>query len=123
MKKLTPVSDLLAQGKGMLQRLREGTQEADRALAGLRRQLPPELAREVWGAILKDGKLVVLVRSAAWGTRLRYLAPRFKDDTGGRTRRRHRSRGGEGALGPRLIRRSRAQCRRRRWAPCHLRGR
>jgi predicted nucleic acid-binding Zn ribbon protein len=24
-----------------------------------------------------DGTLTVLVRSAAWGTRLRYLAPRF----------------------------------------------
>ena len=79
MKKLTPVSDLLAQGQGMLKRLREGTLEADRTLAGLRRLLPPELAREVWGAVLKDGKLVVLVRSAAWGTRLRYLAPQFRE--------------------------------------------
>ena len=79
MKKLTPVSDLLSQGKGMLRRLREGTEEADRTLAGLRRHLPPELAREVWGAVLKDGKLVVLVRSAAWGTRLRYLAPQFRE--------------------------------------------
>jgi len=79
MKKLTPVSDLLAQSQGMLKRLREGTLEADRTLAALRRQLPPELAREVWGAVLKDGRLVVLVRSAAWGTRLRYLAPQFKE--------------------------------------------
>ena len=79
MKKLTPVSDLLSQGKGMLRRLREGSEAADRTLAGLRRQLPPELAREVWGAVLKDGRLVVLVRSAAWGTRLRYLAPQFKE--------------------------------------------
>lgn len=79
MKKLTPVSDLLAQGKGMLQRLREGTQEADRTLAALRRRLPPELAGEVWGAVRQDGKLVVLVRSAAWGTRLRYLVPGFKE--------------------------------------------
>ncbi len=79
MKKLTPVSDLLAHGKGMLQRLREGTQEADRTLAGLRRQLPPELTQEVWGAVVRDGTLTILVRSAAWGTRLRYQAPRFKD--------------------------------------------
>lgn len=79
MKKPTPVSDLLSQGKGMLQRLREGTQQADRTLAGLRRQLPPDLAREVWGAVLTDGRLVVLVRSAAWGTRLRYLAPQFRE--------------------------------------------
>jgi hypothetical protein len=79
MKKLTPVSDLLAHGSGMLRRLREGTVEAERTLAGLRRQLPPELAQEVWGAGMRDTTLVVLVRSAAWGTRLRYQAPRFKD--------------------------------------------
>lgn len=79
MKKLTPVSDLLAQGSGMLQRLREGTRDADRTLAGLRRQLPPELAQEVWGAGMRDQTLTVLVHSAAWGTRLRYLAPRIKD--------------------------------------------
>jgi len=79
MKKLTPVSDLLAHGQGMLRRLREGTVEAERTLAGLRRQLPPELAQEVWGAGMRDETLTVLVRSAAWGTRVRYLAPRFKD--------------------------------------------
>ena len=63
----------------MLRRLREGTLEANRTLAGLRRHLPPELAREVWGAVMREGTLTVLVRSAAWGTRLRYQAPRFKD--------------------------------------------
>ena len=63
----------------MLRRLREGTLEANRTLAGLKEQLPPELAQEVWGAMMRDGTLTVLVRSAAWGTRLRYLAPRFKD--------------------------------------------
>jgi hypothetical protein len=79
MKKLTPVSDLLAQGSGMLKRLREGTLEADRTLRGLKGHLPPELAQEVWGAGMRDTTLVVLVRSAAWGTRVRYQAPRFKD--------------------------------------------
>ncbi|HLG53324.1 MAG TPA: DciA family protein [Steroidobacteraceae bacterium] len=79
MKKPTLVSDLLAQGQGMLQRLREGTAEAQRTLQGLRRHLPPELSQQVWGAIARDGTLTVLVRSAAWGTRVRYLAPRFKD--------------------------------------------
>ena len=79
MKKLTPVSDLLANGQGMLRRLREGTVAADRMLAGLRRQLSPELSQAVWGAVMRDQTLIVLVRSAAWGTRLRYQAPRFKD--------------------------------------------
>ena len=41
----------------------------------LRRVLPSELAAHVWGAVLRDGKLTILVRSAAWGTRLRYAAP------------------------------------------------
>jgi hypothetical protein len=76
-KKPTAVSDLLAKAPGALARLREGTQQAERTLEALRRQLPPELAPEAWGASLKDGTLTVLVRSAAWGTRLRYLAPRF----------------------------------------------
>ncbi len=63
----------------MLQRLREGAAEADRTLAILRQSLPPEVASRVWGAVLKDGTLTVLVRSAAWGTRVRYLAPEFTD--------------------------------------------
>lgn len=79
MKKLTPVSDLLAQGPGMLQRLREGTVEAERTLAGLRRHLPPALSEQVWAAVARDGTLTVLVRSAAWGTRLRYQAPSFRE--------------------------------------------
>lgn len=59
----------------MLGRLRDGTAEAERTLATVRALLPRELAREVWGAAVKEGTLTVLVRSAAWGTRLRYLAP------------------------------------------------
>jgi hypothetical protein len=70
---------LLAEGTGMLQRLREGAVAADRTLAVLRQSLPPEVATRVWGAVLKDGTLTVLVRSAAWGTRVRYLAPEFTD--------------------------------------------
>jgi len=76
-KKPTAVSDLLDRGEGMLGRLREGTREADRALLVLRRSLPPELADKVWAAATRDGTLTVLVRSAAWGTRIRYLAPQL----------------------------------------------
>ena len=68
---------MLAGAPGALARLREGTERAERTLAALRRLLPPEVAEQAWGASLKDGTLTVLVRSAAWGTRLRYLAPRF----------------------------------------------
>lgn len=79
-KKPTPVSDLLAKAPGALARLREGAGQAERTLVALRCRLPAELTEEVWGASLKDGTLTVLVRSAAWGTRLRYLAPRLLDD-------------------------------------------
>jgi predicted nucleic acid-binding Zn ribbon protein len=68
---------LLKQAPGALARLREGTERAERTLAALRRLLPPEVAEQTWGASLKEGTLTVLVRSAAWGTRLRYLAPRL----------------------------------------------
>ncbi len=63
----------------MLKRLREGSAAANRTLEALHRLLPVELAAQVWGAVIRDGTLTVFVRSAAWGTRLRYLAPRFTD--------------------------------------------
>jgi predicted nucleic acid-binding Zn ribbon protein len=75
MKKPTAVSHLLLKGEGMLQRLRTGAAEADRALAALREALPPEIAAQVWSAALKGTTLTAFVRSAAWGTRLRYVAP------------------------------------------------
>ena len=63
----------------MLGRLRAGTADADRALQALRRNLPPQLADKVWAAASRDGTLTVFVSSAAWGTRIRYLAPRFME--------------------------------------------
>ena len=66
----------------MLKRLRDGTRDAERTLSVLKAHLPPEVADQVFGASLKDGTLTVLVRSAAWGTRLRYLAPEFTDALG-----------------------------------------
>jgi hypothetical protein len=63
----------------MLQRLRAGTADAERALAALRRVLPPEIAREVWSASQRGTTLTAFVQSAAWGTRLRYVIPGLKD--------------------------------------------
>ena len=77
MKKLTAVSDLLEQGQGMLQRLRAGSADAERALAALKRVLPPEIAREVWSATMRETTLTAFVGTAAWGTRLRYVAPKL----------------------------------------------
>jgi hypothetical protein len=76
MKKPTAVSHLLEKGEGMLQRLRTGAADADRALAALRLALPPEIAAQVWSAALRGTTLTAFVRSAAWGTRLRYVAPK-----------------------------------------------
>lgn len=73
-KKLTAVSHLLEQSEGVLKKLRTGTAEADRVLAALRGVLPPDIAREVWSASLKGSTLTALVHTAAWGTRLRYVA-------------------------------------------------
>ena len=66
MKKLTPVSHLLAEAEGMLQKLRRGTAEADRTLAALQRILPPEIAREVWSASRRGATLTAFVQTAAW---------------------------------------------------------
>ena len=82
MKKPTAVSHLLEQGDGMLQKLRKGTAEAQRTLAALRAQLPPEIAQEVFSASLRGVTLTAFVATAAWGTRLRYVAPKLLDELG-----------------------------------------
>jgi hypothetical protein len=79
MKKPTAVSHLLEQGEGMLQRLRVGAADADRAAEALKRVLPAELAAEVFSASLRGTTLTAFVRTAAWGTRLRYVAPKLMD--------------------------------------------
>ena len=81
--KPTSVSDLLAKGQGLVERLRRGTAEADRALQAVRAALPEGLGEQVWGAAVRDGTLTVLVASAAWATRVRYHAPGLKDDVAG----------------------------------------
>jgi hypothetical protein len=80
MKKPTAVSDLLEQGQGMLQALRTGAIAADRTLAVVKRTLPPELAQAVWSASLRQATLTAFVPTAAWGTRLRYVAPKLMAD-------------------------------------------
>ena len=82
MKKPTAVSHLLEQGTGMLQKLRSGAAEAERALAALKRVLPPEIAAEVWSATIRGRTLTAFVRTAAWGTRLRYVAPKLMESLG-----------------------------------------
>jgi len=78
--KPTAVSDLLAKGQGLVERLRKGSAEADRALLAVRAALPDGLGERVWGAAVRDGTLTVLVSSAAWATRVRYHAPGLRED-------------------------------------------
>jgi len=66
----------------MLQKLRKGSFEAQRTLAALRAQLPPEIAQEVFSATLRGTTLTAFVATAAWGTRLRYVAPKLLDRVG-----------------------------------------
>ncbi len=61
----------------MLQRLRAGAAEADHALAALKGVLPPEIATQVWSATIRGATLTAFVSTAAWGTRLRYVAPQI----------------------------------------------
>lgn len=75
MSKPTSISDLLAKGSGGLTKLREGATAAERTLAAVRAALAAELATRVTGATLERGRLVVLVESAGWATRVRYAAP------------------------------------------------
>lgn len=75
---------MLAKGQGLVERLRQGSAEADRALAAVRSALPEGLGEQVWGAAVREGTLTVLVASSAWATRVRYHAPDLKDDVGER---------------------------------------
>ena len=72
-KKPTAISDLLAKGQGVFERLREGARAADRTLAAARSALPDELAEHVWAAQIDGTTLDVAVDSAAFASRIRYL--------------------------------------------------
>ena len=76
MRKARSVSELLAEGKSALERLKSGAEAANRILVALQRTLPEEVAGHVFGATVDpEGVLTVLVDSGAFATRLRYLLP------------------------------------------------
>ena len=76
MRKARSVSELLAEGKAALERLKSGAEAANRTLVALQRTLPPDVAGHVFGATLDPGGvLTVLVDSGAFATRLRFLLP------------------------------------------------
>jgi hypothetical protein len=68
------ISDLLAQGKTPLNRLRAGAEAAGEALAAVQQELPADLVPHVWAASLEGPVLTVLVASGAWASRVRYCA-------------------------------------------------
>ena len=76
MRKPIPISELLAQGKAKLERLKAGAETANLTLAAVQRALPADAAGHVWGASLDaDGVLTVLVESGSWASRIRYAVP------------------------------------------------
>jgi hypothetical protein len=76
MRKARSVSELLAEGKAALERLKTGAEGANRALVAVQRALPADVAGHVFGATLDpEGVLTVVVDSGAYATRLRFLMP------------------------------------------------
>ena len=76
MRKPIAVSELLAQGKAKLERLRAGADAASRALSAVQQCLPPDSAPHVWGASLgSQGVLTVVTDGGGWATRIRYAVP------------------------------------------------
>ena len=76
MRKPTPISELLAQSKAKLERLKTGADEASRTLVAVQYVLPADAAGHVWGASLDgDGVLTVVTDSGAWSSRVRYALP------------------------------------------------
>jgi hypothetical protein len=76
MRKPIPVSELLAQGKAKLERLKAGAETASKTLVAVQRALPADAASHLWGASLDaDGVLTLLTDSGGWASRIRYAVP------------------------------------------------
>ena len=84
MRKPIALSELLGKGNPTLERLRQGAQAAESALAAAQQHLPADVAPHVWGASAAGGVLTLLVDSAGWATRVRYAVPDLKAGLGAR---------------------------------------
>lgn len=82
MRKPIAISDLLAERKVTLDRLRTGAEAATRVLVAVQQALPAESAEHVWSASEKAGVLTVVVDSAGWATRVRYSVPELQAGAG-----------------------------------------
>jgi predicted nucleic acid-binding Zn ribbon protein len=85
MRKPIAVSELLAQGKAKLERLKSGADAAERTLCAVQQCLPGESAAHVWGASLDaDGVLTVVTDTGGWATRIRYAVPELMPAVAGK---------------------------------------
>ena len=62
----------------LLQRAQEHRSNSER----VRRHLPADLAAHVSGALLEEGRLVLLTDSPVWASRLRFVEPRLRAELG-----------------------------------------
>lgn len=76
------VSELLLNSKNSLKSLQDAAMAASRTLEEVRECLPEPLRAKVWSASLRGQTLTLLITSAAWGARLRYLNPPLCETAG-----------------------------------------
>jgi hypothetical protein len=76
------VGAILARAGDLLPELTQQIERHDAWRAWLAERLPPPLSGKLAGVVERDGCLILLACSAAWGTRLRYalreLAPEIR---------------------------------------------
>ena len=76
------ISELLGLRNKGLADLAERVRERRAILDQLKTLLPPDLAARIATAGLDRGRLSIGVTSAAWASRLRYMAPQLRRDLG-----------------------------------------
>jgi len=79
MQKSKSVSELIQHSSKTLSQLRKRLDERGKLLLQVRAALPPRLVEYALSAGLQDGVLTLGTDSAAWASRLRYVAPELID--------------------------------------------
>jgi hypothetical protein len=82
MRKPKSINELLTSGSARLSALKSQTSERAVVLGHVCGALPPNLAKTVASAGLKDGQLTLGVVGAAWATRLRYVTETLRKRVG-----------------------------------------
>lgn len=76
------ISELLRLRHKGLNDLERGVRERQATLNQLKTLLPPHIAAKIATAGLDGGRLSIGVASAAWASRLRYMAPELRQSLG-----------------------------------------